>query len=158
MLQKLGKRPAEQLEHNSSALPNPVLSGKLVLCCKFELQKLPIKLPKFYEECLKGFAKCSAANRGSVKDLNGNDLAKKLFFGTISLFVWEASLCISKKLAEKGIVKIGDLISDNNELVAKNDRKLRELNILPLHALRLSALIDASPLDWRISYIEGESF
>ena len=52
------------------------VGGKLVLCSNFELQKLPIKLPKFYEECLKSFAKCSAANRGSVQGLNGNDLAK----------------------------------------------------------------------------------
>jgi len=41
---------------------------------------LPIKLPKFYEECLKSFAKCSAANRGSVQGLNGNDLAKMILF------------------------------------------------------------------------------
>ena len=34
------------------------VGGKLVLCCNFELKKLPIKLPKFYEECLKSFAKC----------------------------------------------------------------------------------------------------
>ena len=27
------------------------VGGKLVLCCNFELQKLPIKVPKFYEEC-----------------------------------------------------------------------------------------------------------
>ena len=49
---------------------------KLILCCNFELQKLPIRLPKFYEECLRSFAKCSGANRGSVQGLNGNDLAK----------------------------------------------------------------------------------
>ena len=49
---------------------------KLALCCNFELQKLPVKLPKFYVECLKSFTKCSAANRGSLQDLDGNDLAK----------------------------------------------------------------------------------
>ena len=36
------------------------VGGKLVLCCDFDLKKLPIKLPAFYEECLKFFAKCSA--------------------------------------------------------------------------------------------------
>ena len=76
------------------------VNGKLVLCCNFELQKLPITLPKFYEERLKSFAKCSAAIRGSVQKLNGNDLAK-LFFGIISLFVLEESLCISKKWQRK---------------------------------------------------------
>ena len=71
------------------------VGGKLVLRCNFELQKLPIKLPKIYEECLKSFAKCSAANWGSIQNLTGDDL-KKSFFGIISLFVLEASLSISK--------------------------------------------------------------
>ena len=32
--------------------------GKLVLCCdSVDLKKLPIKLPAFYEECLKIFCK-----------------------------------------------------------------------------------------------------
>ena len=38
------------------------VGGKLVLCCDFDLKKLTIKLPAFYEECLKSFAKCSAVN------------------------------------------------------------------------------------------------
>ena len=71
------------------------VGGKLAICCNFELQKLPIKLPKFYEECLESFANCSAANWGSVQNLTGYDL-KKLFFGIISLFVLEASLSTSK--------------------------------------------------------------
>ena len=66
------------------------VGGKLVLCCNFESQKLRIKLPKLYEECFKSFAKCSAANRGSIQDLNGSDLAKII----ISLIVLEPSLCI----------------------------------------------------------------
>lgn len=33
------------------------VGGKLILCCDFDLKKLPIKLPAFYEECLKSFAK-----------------------------------------------------------------------------------------------------
>ena len=115
------------------------VNGKLVLCCNFELQKLPITLPKFYEERLKSFAKCSAAIRGSVQKLNGNDLAK-LFFGIISLFVLKESLCISKKMAEKGIIKIGDLVSDNNELIVKNNRRLRELNISG-HSMPLDFLL-----------------
>ena len=30
--------------------------GKFILCCDFDLKKLPVKLPAFYEECLKSFA------------------------------------------------------------------------------------------------------
>lgn len=68
-----------------------------------------------------------------------------------------------KKLAEKGIIKIGELIPDNDELLVKNNRRLRELNISPLNAFRLLDLIDALPLEWceglkAISSIEDEPF
>ena len=69
------------------------VGGKLVLCCNFELQKLQIKLLKSYEECLKSFATCSAANRRMVQDLNGTIL-QKIFFAIINLFVLDESLCI----------------------------------------------------------------
>lgn len=46
-----------------------------------------------------------------------------------------------KELAEKGIIKIGELIPDNDELIVKNNRRLRELNISPLNAFRLLDLI-----------------
>ena len=52
------------------------VGGKLVLCCDFDLKKLTIKLPTFYEECLKSFAKCSAVNNLNIQDLNGKDLSK----------------------------------------------------------------------------------
>ena len=126
------------------------------------MQKLPIKLPEFYEECLKSFAKCSAANRGSVQGLNGNDLEKMILWNNKFICIGGKSVYF-KTLAENGIIKIGDLISDNNELIVKNNRRLRELNISPLDAFRLFALIDALPLEWReglktISYIEDEPF
>ena len=138
------------------------VDGKLILCCNFELQKLPIKLPQFYEECLRSFAKCSAANRGSVQGLNGNDLAKIILWNNKFICIGGNSVYF-KTLAEKGIIKIGDLISDNNELIGKNNHRLRELNISPLDAFRLLALTDALPLEWQegsrtISYIEDEPF
>ena len=66
-------------------------------------------------------------------------------------------------MAEKEIIKIGDLISDNNELTVKNNHRLRELNISPLDAFRLLSLANALPLEWRkglktISYIENQPF
>ena len=135
---------------------------KLVLCCNLELQKLPIKLPKFYEECLKSFAKCSAANRGSLQDLNGNDLAKIVLWNNKFICIGGKSVYF-KKMAEKGIIRIGDLISDNNELIVKNNRRQRELNISPLDTFRLLTLIDALPLEWRkglkeTSYLEDGPF
>ena len=43
------------------------VGGKLILCCDFDLKKLPIKLPAFYEECLKSFAKCSVVNNVNIQ-------------------------------------------------------------------------------------------
>ena len=44
---------------------------------------------------------------------------------------------------------MGDLISDNNELIVKSNNKLRELNISPLDIFRLISVIDALPVEWR---------
>ena len=53
----------------------------------------------------------------------------------------------NKGLVEKGIIRIGDLISENNEIITS---KLRELNLSPLDAFQLSfSVIDALPKDWR---------
>ena len=56
-----------------------------------------------------------------------------------------------KNLAEKGILRIGDLISDNNEFIVKSNYKLRELNTSPLDIFRLISVIDALPVEWRES-------
>ena len=51
--------------------------GKLVLCCdSVDLKKLPIKLPTFYEQCLKIFCKVLRVNNLNIHDLNGKDLSK----------------------------------------------------------------------------------
>ena len=69
-------------------------------------------------------------------------------------------LCLFQNTGREGNE---DLISDNNELIVKNNHWLRELNISPLDAFRLIALTDALPLEWRqglktISYKEDEPF
>ena len=37
------------------------VGDKVILCCDFDVKRLPINLPSFYEECLKCFTQCSAA-------------------------------------------------------------------------------------------------
>ena len=46
---------------------------------------------------------------------------------------------------------MGDLISDNNELIVKSNYKLRKLNISLLDIFRLISVIDALPVEWRES-------
>jgi len=56
-----------------------------------------------------------------------------------------------RNFAEKGILRMGHLISDNNEFIVKSNYKLRELNISPLEIFRLISVIDALPAEWRES-------
>ena len=53
-----------------------------------------------------------------------------------------------RNLAGKGILRMVDLISSNNELIVKSNCKLRELNISPLDSFRVVSLIDALPVEW----------
>ena len=118
------------------------VGGKLVLCCDFDLKKLTIKLPAFYEECLKFFAKCSAVNNLNIQDLNGQNLSKVIRWNNKFILIGDKSVYF-RNLAEKGILRVGDLISNKNELIIKS--KLRVLHLSPLDAFRLVSLIDALP-------------
>ena len=52
----------------------------------------------------------------------------------------------NNRLAHKGILRIGDLISEDNTLITNH---LRQLNISPLDAFRLICVIEALPTSWR---------
>ena len=124
------------------------VGGKFIFCCDFDLKKLPVKLPAFYEECLKSFVKCSAANRTSLQDQNEQDLSKAIVWNNKFICVGGRSVYFGN-LAGKGILRMGDLISDNNQFIVKSNHKLRELNISPLDFFRLTSVIDAIPAEWR---------
>ena len=94
------------------------VGGKLVLCCDFDLKKLTIKLPAFYEECLRFFAKCSAVNNFNIQDLNGKDLSKVILWNNKFICVGYKSVYF-RNLAEKGIFRVGDLISNKHEFINK---------------------------------------
>ena len=110
------------------------------------MKKLPIKLPAFYEECLKFFAKCSGVNNLNIQDLNGKEFSKVLLWNNKFICIGDKSV---RSLAEKGILRVGDLISNKNELIIKSE--LIVLNLSPLDPFRLVSLIDALPTQWRES-------
>ena len=115
------------------------VGGKLILGCSFDVKMLPIKLPPFYEDCLKSLAKCLVATNQCEEltiDINA----------TLQTIIWNNKfICIDgksvffKTLAKKGILRIGDLITENNELITK--RKARELNLTPLDLFRLVSVV-----------------
>ena len=67
-------------------------------------------------------------------------------------WIFQRSFCgvgktfFNEILVDKGIVRMGNLIAENNEIVTS---KLRELNLSPLDAFQLFSVIDAVPKDWR---------
>ena len=137
LLQKIGKCWKKILLRSLKSV-----GGKLILCCDFDLKKLPVKLPAFYEECFKSFAKCSAANHTSVQDQK-RDLSKAIVWNNKFICIDGKSVYF-RNLAEKGILRMGDLISDNNQFIVKSNHRLRELNISPLDIFRLQKLINNS--------------
>jgi len=73
---------------------------------------------------------------------------------TLQTIIWNNKfICIDgkpvffKTSAEKDILRIGDLISENNESITK--RKVRELNLTPLDLFRLVSVVNALPSEWR---------
>ena len=62
----------------------------MVLGCGFDIKNLPIKLPKFYEECFQIFAEHSAATAVSVQCPNNNAIADTI--------VWSNKhICVDNK-------------------------------------------------------------
>ena len=112
------------------------VGGKFILGCNFDVKKLPIKFPGFYEECLKDFSRCSAANKVSLGNINAIDISKIILWNNCHILIGGKTV-FNKRLVGKGIVRIGDLIAENNEIITS---KLGELNLF---------LLDALPKDWR---------
>ena len=107
----------------------------MVLGCGFDIKKLPIKLPKSYEECFQIFAEHSAATAVSVQCLNNN---------TIACCVDNKSV-FHRSLFEKGIITLEDLVSESNDLIVKQSSNNST------EVLLLLQVIDALPLKWRNS-------
>jgi len=67
------------------------VGGNLILACSFDVKMLPIKLPPFYEDCLKSFAKCSVATNQCeqlIDDINA----------TLQTIIWNNKfICIDGK-------------------------------------------------------------
>ena len=94
------------------------------------------------------FAKCSAINNLNIQDLDGKDLSKIILWNNKFICLGDKSLYF-RNLSEKGILRVGDLISNKNELIIKSE--LRVLHLSLLDAFRLVSLIDALPTQWRES-------
>ena len=121
------------------------VGGKLVLACAFDIKKLPIKLPRFYEECLKIFSEFSVTRESNVQ-IENNDLG--------NIVIWNnKNICVNGKstfhfaLFNEGIVTLDDLLTNRNDLIVKQN--LNESVLTPLEIFYLMRIIDALPVQWR---------
>ena len=93
----------------------------------------------------KGFSRCFSANKVSLGNINAVDISKIILWNNCYILIGGKTV-FNKRLVDKGIVRIRDLIAVNNKIIT---RKLRELNLSPLDAFQLFSVIDALPKDWR---------
>ena len=125
------------------------VGGKLVLGCGFDIKKLPIKLPKFYEECFQIFAEHSAATAVSVQCLNNNAIADTIVWNNKHICVDNKSV-FHRSLFEKGIITLEDLVSESNDLIV-NKQSSNNSHFAPTEVFLFMQVIDALPLQWRNS-------
>ena len=114
----------------------------MVLGCGFDFKKLPIKLPRFYEECFQIFAENSAATAVSVQCLNNNTRADTIVWNNKHICVDNKSI-FYRSLFQKGIFTLEDLVSD---LIVKQPPN--NSLFTPMEVFLLMQVIDALPLQW----------
>jgi len=90
---------------NSCILP---VGGSLVLHCNFDTVKLKTQFPKCYKEC---FDAWSGLN--SSTPVTFNDIMNEIIWNNKFICIDKKSVC-RNDLVNLGIVKVGDLITDNN--------------------------------------------
>ena len=121
------------------------IGGKLILCCDFDLKKLPITLPKYYKECFECFVECSGAKQRNDSPSH-EDISETVIWNNRFICIHGKSL-YNKRLVSKGIIRIGDLISEENRFITTGN--LNESDFSPLDVFEIIAIIDAIPCKWR---------
>ena len=117
------------------------IGGEFILKCNFDTRKLPIYLPTFYKECLDAW---SVLNQSSV--LSYGDVVHQVIWNNRNIIVQKLSL-FEKHLFSKGIVTIGDLLSDTG--IFLKGVKVLNANLSPIEHFKLMSIVDAIPREWR---------
>ena len=118
------------------------IGGKSILCCNFDTRKLPIYLPDFYEECLDAWS-----DVGTTSVVSYDDVVNQTIWNNKFILI-ENKSCYIKHLAVHGIVKIGDLISDNGRFL--ESEKLLQARLSPVHFFKLMGIVNSIPNEWKL--------
>ena len=79
--------------------------GKLVLGCGFDIKKLPIKLPSFYEQCLQAFAEHSTATEANIQNMGTSARASTIIWNNKHILI-DGKSVFHYGLFKKGIVTL----------------------------------------------------
>ena len=113
------------------------IGGKSILYCNFDTRKLPIQLPDFYKECLDAWSDVS-----TTKVVSYDDVVNQTIWNNKFILI-ENKWCYVKHLAVNGIVKIGDLISENGKFL--ESEKLLQARLSPVHYFKLMGIVNSIP-------------
>ena len=113
--------------------------GSLILHCNFDTIKLKTQFPKYYKECFNAWSGLN--NRTPV---TFNDVMNEI--------IWNNRfICIDKKsvyrsdLFNLGIIKVGDLITDNNLFLHED----LSATISPEQRFFIMGVVHSLPSDWK---------
>ena len=118
------------------------IGGRSILCCNFDTRKLPIYLPDFYKECLDARSDVSATSVVSYDDVVNQTIWNDKFI------LIENKSCYIEHLAVHGIVKIGDLISDNGRFL--ESEKSLQARLFSVHFFKLMGIVNSIPNKWKL--------
>ena len=121
---------------------------KIILCCDFDVKKLPINLPKFYQECFECFKQYSAATYESEFEMSHEEISNTVIWNNKFICINGKSV-FNIKLASKGLIRIGDLVTEGNQFITRCN--LRQWYFSPKDVFDLMAVIDTIPGPWRQS-------
>ena len=124
------------------------VGGKFILCCNFDIKKLPINLPMYYRECFECFSHCSAATDNNVLELSHEQISNTVLWNNKFICINNKSV-FNQSLVSKGIIKIGDLVTEKNQFISQCNQS--RVNLSPKDIFDLMSLVDAIPAPWRQS-------
>ena len=110
---------------------------EFILKSNFDTQKLPVYLPALYKECLDAWSELNQSAMSWYKDV-------------VQQVIWKnkdiTALDIKKDLFSKGIITIGDLLSDAG--IFLKGVKMLNANLSPIEYFSLMSIVDTIPHEW----------
>jgi len=121
---------------NSCVLP---VGGSLVLHCNFDTVKLKTQLPKYYKECFDAWSSLNSST-----PVTFNDIMNEIIWNNKFIYIDKKSV-YRNDLVNLGIVKVGDLITDNNLFLYEDPYA----PISPEQRFFIMGVVHSLPSDWK---------